>query len=873
MGQVVLSQEKCNFRGMLMDSLNLPVYDASVTAFDKDNRNTGFVFSDEQGEFKLEMPCRQDYELEVEHVSYKPKVVKIHLDKSKRQKIVLSHSVISLDEVVAEGRVPIKMKGDTIEYDALSFQTGKEENLEDILKNLPGITVEEGNVYYQGKKIQSIKVEGREIFGGNQKLVTKNLPSDAVDKIQLNEKFKANPFASSLQDDEQPELNIVLKEDKKNLIFGNVTLGGDADTHADFQRKTFYFSRKLDATFLSDYNTYGREVFSRQDYFQFMGGMSEFAEEGGVSLLRNALSEVGFNTDNNANKWSDFLNAANLGYQPNKRLNVSGFGMATRNKAEYKASTQRIYPTLEQRDESNNSQQLFAFISRLNLEYNTRKKGRIKYRANLNFQETKENQDIATFVNAQTAPSSYVTTKQRQKTSTLNQKLSYIKKLGEDDNWGIYLSHIYQKEKPDISLETGTPPFLDYLALTPDNGEYNLQQKQVLHSNTFQFLSVYNHLITNLSNIKFKIGSNYTTQSYKNRTQSYDQIITGQNVLTPTKFNYNEYYADATYTRKMGKIKVDLGTGIHYFKSTNKQTDYENNKLQKGKYLPHIVAEYAFSQSNKLIAVYKQTYSVPQVKEWSRGYDVKSYYNLYEGNPDLQPVATRTASINYYYFSLYKFLNVWAGVSYSKIKNNIRTLGENTGNTQYSQAYNATTPEEQYSANINASKRFTKNYELKGSATLSKNQYQSMVNQQTYAVNTLSQNYKLTQKFKWKGKTEISLGSKLSLNNYESGSTDTRFVNLNPFIETAFMMSDKVLLQADYIYNKQWQNGDFINDNQDLNLSLRIKPAKKVYVKLIGGNLLDAKNLVTNGFNDYYTYVTTKETLGRYFIAQVRYKF
>src|SRR5690606_18212537 len=188
-------------------------------------------------------------------VNYEPLLIQVDLTKNIRQEIYLSNSTVKLKDVVAQGRVPIKMKGDTIEYDADSFKTGSEESLEDILKKLPGIQVEDGKVYYQGKEIRSIKVEGREIFGGNTKLLTKNLPSDAVDKIQLNKKFKANPFANSLQDEEQPELNIVLKEDKKNLIFGNVTLGGDANDHYDVQEKLFRFSRKTDATLISDFNT------------------------------------------------------------------------------------------------------------------------------------------------------------------------------------------------------------------------------------------------------------------------------------------------------------------------------------------------------------------------------------------------------------------------------------------------------------------------------------------------------------------------------------------------------------------------------------------------------------------------------------------
>src|SRR5690606_32345988 len=91
----------------------------------------------------------------------------------------------------------------------------RSENLEDLLKKLPGLEVENGKVYYEGKEIKTIKVGNREVLGGNTKLLTKNLPADAIDKVQLNKKFKANPLSNSLSDDEEAMLNIELKKNKK----------------------------------------------------------------------------------------------------------------------------------------------------------------------------------------------------------------------------------------------------------------------------------------------------------------------------------------------------------------------------------------------------------------------------------------------------------------------------------------------------------------------------------------------------------------------------------------------------------------------------------------------------------------------------------
>ncbi|MBV7441550.1 TonB-dependent receptor [Weeksellaceae bacterium TAE3-ERU29] len=865
------SQEICTYKGMIL-SADLPVYDASVTAFDEKNKSVGYVFSDNQGEFELKMPCGKKYELEIEHVNYKSKVVKVNLDKSKREKITLEQDAVNLKEIVAKGRIPIQIKGDTIEYDAKSFQTGNEETLEDILKKLPGLTVEKGKVYYQGKEMKSIKVEGREIFGGNQKLLTKNLPSDAVDKVQLNKKFKSNPFANSLQQDEEFELNIVLEEDKKNLVFGNVTIGGDANKHTDLQEKLFYFSKKTDATLISDYNTYGKEVFTGEDYYQFLGGLSEFSSEGGTSSLRNAMGSVGFNSDNNASETDNFLSAGNLGYQPNKNLTISGFAMGTRNAVKYKSTNKRIYPTFEQRDENINEQSIFAFISRLNLEYNTPNNAQLKYRVNFNQQNSDDKTNVTSFLNEDTTPQGYRNSDSKRENATINQKLSYIKKVGEDDNIGIYLSHIYQKENPEIALNSTIQPFVGFLNLILKNNEYQLSQNQDLYSNTFQALSIYNHLLTNLSNLELKVGVNYTKQNLESNLFSFDTPVNGQNTLGEADFSFQEYYANTTYTRKIGKLKANLGVSVNYFNSDNKVKNDKDNSLNGTKFLPHANLSYEINSNQSVYLNYNTSYEIPNVREWTTGYDIKNYYSLFQGNPFLTPIEKQNISLSYRYFNFFKFFNIWTRINYVRTKDNIRNKGTNNGQNQFSTPFNASIPDNFLSGNIRMSKRFSKSYELKLSANANQSEYHAIANNKEYQVNSFFHNYGLTNIFKWNKIIEISLGADATFNKY-SGITENKFTNIRPFINTAFVISDRILLEADYDYNRQFQNGNFINDNQGLNASLRIKPAKKTYIKLIAGNILNSDAIVSNGFNDFYTYINTKQTLGRYFILQLRYKF
>lgn len=866
------AQEKCTYRGMVLDSLQFPVYDASISAFDEDNISAGFTFSDKEGEFKLEMDCGKNYELEIEHVNYKPLIKKINLNKNLREQIILKNSSIKLEDVVAKGRIPIKIKGDTIEYDADSFTTGSEETLEDVLKKLPGIQVEDGKVFYQGKQINSIKVEGREIFGGNTKLLTKNLPSDAVDKIQLNKKFKANPFANSMQDEEQPELNIVLKEDKKNLIFGNLSIGGDADKHYDLQEKLFRFSRKTDATLISDFNTYGKEVFSTEDYFQFLGGISEFMEEGGSNALRNSMSSVMFGSGQKATSMSNHLGAFHFGYEPIKKLKIAAFALATDNNLRYNSTNERIYTDFTQRDEHTNDQDIFSFISRLKLDYTINSNSNVKYRINFNEQRQDNFSDIQSFINNETEANIFRKTKNDRNNTNVNQRLSYIRKIGSDSNLGIYLTHAFQKENPNMQLTATEEPFAGFFDFTNIDNQFQVNEKQDLVSNTFQGLAVFNQLITNLSNLRLKVGVNYNTQNLENTISDYQQVI--ENEFTPLDmdFTFSEIYADATYTRKIEKFKFDIGTGIHKFKTENigRQT---NSSMDIIRLLPHFKGEYNFSNAKSIRFTYEQTFEIPQIKELTDAYNIQNYYSIFRGSPNLRETRYHQARLSYNLFNYFKFFNLWTSISYSQKLDNIRNAGYFNDQIQFSTPFNSAAPENNWAFSFYASKRFTKIYTLKVNTMLNFSDFDSKTN--GIELNNTSKFYtgSLTNSFKFRNKFEFDLGFRYSQNDYENQLNENQFVNWGPNITTAWMVSDAILLQADYDFNNQFSNGEKLNTNHDLNLKLRVKPMRKLYTYLTIGNILDNNKIVSNSYNDYYTSINTRNTLGRYFIASVKYKF
>ena len=135
---VTIYAQDCKLKGTVLNEIGIPVSDASVSVFDSKNEGKGFVFTNSVGEFELTLPCDQSYEIEIEQPGYETLIKKVELNGNKNEKIKLVKGTesISLQETIIKAQQAIKIKGDTVEYDADSFKVGNEEVLEDIISAL-----------------------------------------------------------------------------------------------------------------------------------------------------------------------------------------------------------------------------------------------------------------------------------------------------------------------------------------------------------------------------------------------------------------------------------------------------------------------------------------------------------------------------------------------------------------------------------------------------------------------------------------------------------------------------------------------------------------------------------------------------------------
>lgn len=232
--------------GFVVDtSAKVPLVNASVVLLQaKDSFIVSDVRADKNGRFEFKnLNDTAQYVLFFSYpkyvsYSYKADMKNAVYSLYDMKKISLMLKSRLLEEVIVKSRVSaIKIKGDTTEYTADSFKVQANANVEDLLKQLPGLQVDQyGNITAQGQKVKKVLVDGEEFFSTDPTLVTRNLRADMIDKVQVYDKKSDAAAFTGIEDGVKDKtINLKIKEDKNHGIFGKIDAGAGTDKHYNGQ--------------------------------------------------------------------------------------------------------------------------------------------------------------------------------------------------------------------------------------------------------------------------------------------------------------------------------------------------------------------------------------------------------------------------------------------------------------------------------------------------------------------------------------------------------------------------------------------------------------------------------------------------------------
>lgn len=866
--------QNIRFEGIIKDSTGVGLEMANIMAVNQQTKAMdAYAITNEAGKFVLNLNANTAYIIKASYLGYENYEKTVQTGSSNMNYNVILREGILLKGVEIVHEMPVRISGDTIIYNADSFKNGTERKLEDVLKKLPGVEVnKDGEIEVEGKKVQKVMVEGKDFFDGDTKLATKNIPADALDKIQVLRNYNEVTNLKGLENNEENvALNIKLKDGKKNFWFGDITAGigvGHEEDRYIINPKLFYYNPKFSLNVIGNKNNIGELPLTAQDYFKFTGGFKNMMRKGGSSfnVVSNDLGILGLRNNQAANIESSF-GAANFSFNPSKAWTLSGFGIVLGNKTEIETKTisnrtdelpDGTSQTVSETKEDFTRQDSKQALLKLSSSYVPSEKVHFDYDALVKFSDQKENTSLYSNL------LSDIYTNKKQNPFSINQNLNYYYTLSDKHVFAFEMQHMYQDEDPLYNANLETQPFVLSGYNTTQTRD-DISQKRFVKTNKLDSKFDYYYMVTPKSNINLTLGNTY---SYQNFDSSIFQILDNgsQNNLTATEnsndvnYMFNDVFLGVHYKFLTGKFTFNPGFSVHQYNMNDEQLG-TSNKQSFTRILPDVYALWQIKKSETLTYNYSLTNNFTDINKLAQGYVFSNYNSLFSGNRYLENSTSQVHSLRYFKYNMFNFENIFANISYTKQVDAIKNKALFSGVNQVSSAVNINSdfPEESLSGSANYGRSFFKYYKANARVSIGWNKFNNIrvypdadsdPDNNPTAIQTtesLSQNYSLgfSTNFKQLPNLGISYNYSISDNFSDIVYTDSPSLTLEYYFLEAFSFT------SEYNFFHNYNKSKTIDSEYDFlsaNIMYQKKDSKWEW-KLSGTNLLDTKSLDSNSFS------------------------
>ncbi len=298
---IFLQAQTTRLQGYVYNDSKEPLAFATVALlYPSDSTLAYFGISNNEGKFEIKYIPKGNYILQIAYLGCETYYATLELPNETDGNlgaIVLKTKSTNLSSVeITDKYIPIQFKNDTIEYNASAFRTKPDDNVEELLRKLPGVEVDRaGNIKVVGEDVVRVLVDGKEFFSTDPKVPTKNLPADAIEKVQTYDQKSDEAELTGIDDGTREKtINLVLKDDKKKAWLGHVEAGYGTDDHYMSSVKLYRFTAKHQIAFLGMANNINEFGFSFQDYMDFNGGLQNMMSSGNINIEFNSSSPVNF---------------------------------------------------------------------------------------------------------------------------------------------------------------------------------------------------------------------------------------------------------------------------------------------------------------------------------------------------------------------------------------------------------------------------------------------------------------------------------------------------------------------------------------------------------------------------------------------------
>ncbi len=676
--------QSASVKGTVADSLENKNLQNSVISVlhTGDSVLVRFSRADANGNFSIAKLAPGQYIIMVTHPYmgdfFEPLEIKEPDQEVTLKKIYLTPKSKLLEEVIVRTGTPIRIKGDTTVYTADSFKVRPGANVEELLRRLPGISVDrDGKITAMGERVTKVLVDGEEFFGSDPGIATKNLRADAVQEIQVFDK-KSDQAEFTGIDDGIRDKTINIKMKKNAGHFGKIELGGGLkDRYNNAAMANLFEGKRKIAAYGLMSNT-GQTQLDWQDNQNYGGsaGMeSGITEDGGVFITSSGSGEDSYWGGRNGipQNWSGGLHYSNKFGRDDKQGINTGYRF---NKVNAPGIT-RTYSKNFLPDTSWNSNSIADNYNsnirhnlNLTVDLNLDSANSLKWTMQAGKRNTKSYSNL--FSEALTVDA-----------DSINNNTRNNRKDAENNNVNTTLlwRHKFRKTARTLSMNTSfnwneskSDGILYSLARYYENGLFNyadtLDQQNIQNSvnNGISTRIAYTEPLSKELFLEASYSFSYTTNTnelitnHKTNDGKYEDFIDSLSL----SFQFNRIIHTPGLSFRLNKPKYNITVGssagfsrfIQENNSTGLKTNYNFVNL-----FPRVSFQYKIKPNEQFRINYNGSTTAPTVNQLQPIRINTDPLNEYVGNPDLEQSFRHTVDASYSFYNILKERGLWSYIS------------------------------------------------------------------------------------------------------------------------------------------------------------------------------------------------------------------
>lgn len=898
---------RVTIKGTIRDTTEAEIAFATVMLLNPvDTTLVNFSRSDDKGNFSFRNVKNVPYLFKISYIGYIP--YQQHLDPSDSEVNDLGQVNIKpitqelMEVVIKTAKAPLRIRGDTIEYDATTFKVPPGSTVEDLLRRLPGIEVDaDGNIKAQGRNVQRVYVDGKTFFGNDPKSATKNLGAETISKVQVYDEKSEQAKLTGVDDGKKEKtMNLELKEEFKKGSFGKIT--GAVGTEERWAARGNYnrFNEKQQLSFIGYANNINETGVNWEDYgefkgqnsfndfdngdFGFGGGGGRYYYFGGEDFMnnfdgrgftKNYGAGMNYNFDNKKTKYnlSYFYNETTLDLNQNSLretfLNGGSFlNTDTTTKLDFRGN-HNIATRFEQEIDS-----LDLLIVKANLRFN---------------HSDNVNQQSQLFTDDENAP-----------TNSLLVDNNSLMNSWRITSAAIY-RHRFKKEGRSFAASAG------YNRNESDGSDQLFSLNQFFQATTLtEQIRQLNQNDNQTEQIKSSLlfteplHKRWFWETFYNFSKTGNAV--NRQVLDP-EVN-NERIDDLSVFYDYEVLYNRLGTDIRYsYEGLNVSTGLAAQRLKlDGRYatdrglplltdpirrtfdnlVPYVDFSYEFPNNMWVNADYSFSVNEPQLNDLQPVPNVNNPAFRTEGNPNLVPERSHDLSLNFNHWNPATFSNIGIGANLSLfdsriVYNQTIELVDSIGIRTVSR------PE-----NLDGGNRFNlylwSNFPLvKTKLTMSLNggvntsQTPAFVNGIENETTNQGFNVRLGFSLTPGQKLMLNLGGNVSFNHIEysiRADQNQKIQNHRVFTSAKWQFAPKFFLEGNFDYSLYKNDRfDFDREIPILNASVRrlLGPSNRLELRLAAFDIFNQRVAITQSGTQNYVIRNEASTLARYFMLSLSY--